>query len=85
MIRPRLSQDAILHWESYGTEQDAALLAYDRAMSETGIYKDRQVPVPGENGEMEAYGWLEHTARRTSQATRREMLSIIKKQGFGMK
>ena len=85
MIRPRLSQEAILHWESYNTEQDAALLAYDQVMIETGIYTDRQVPVPGRDGEMEAYGWIEHTARRTSQVTRKEMLSIIKKQGFGMK
>lgn len=85
MIRPRFSQDAILHWEGYNTEQDDALLAYDQVMIETGIYTNRQVPVPGKNGEMEAYGWLEHTARRTSQTTRKEMLSVIQKQGFGMK
>ena len=84
-IRPRLSQEVILHWESYDIEQENALLAYDQAMIATGIYKDRQVAVPGQEGEMEAYGWLEHTARRTSQPVRAEMLSIIQKQGFGMK
>jgi len=84
MIRPRLSQEAILHWENYNTDQDAVLLEYDQVMSETGIYTDRQVPVPGKEGEMEAYGWLEHTARRTSARRRTEMSSIIQKQGFGM-
>ncbi len=84
-IRPRLSQDAILHWGEYQHDQDAALQAYDKAMIETGIYKGRQVDVPGKDGEMEAYGWLEHTARRTSQPKREGMLSVIKAQGFEMK
>ncbi|MBT3339034.1 MAG: NADPH-dependent oxidoreductase [Anaerolineae bacterium] len=84
-IRPRLSQEAILHWEEYEQDQDAALYAYDKAMIETGIYNGRQVDVPGKEGEMEEYGWLEHTARRTSGLVRAEMLSVIKKQGFGMK
>jgi len=85
MIRPRLPQEAILHWEKYDPEQDAALQAYDRTMVQTGIYKGRQVDVPGKVGEMEDYGWLEHTARRTSQPTRTELLNAVKAQGFGMK
>lgn len=84
-IRPRLSQNAILHWEEYDLEQDEALLHYDRAMIETGIYKGRQVNVPGVDGEMEDYGWLEHTARRTSTPKRIDLLSAVKAQGFGMK
>ncbi len=84
-IRPRLPQEAILHWESYNPDQDNALLAYDQTMIETGIYKDRQVPTPDKEGEMESYGWMEHTARRVSQLVRPGMRAIIEKQGFGLK
>lgn len=84
-IRPRLPQDAVLHWERYNPNQDDALHTYDRTMIETGVYKGRQVQVPEKEGEMEEYGWLEHTARRTSQPKRTEMLSVVKAQGFGMK
>jgi FMN reductase (NADPH) len=84
-IRPRLPLDAILHWEAYNPDQDAALHAYDRAMIETGIYKGRQVEISDSTDEMEDYGWLEHTARRTSQPKRTEMLGVVKSQGFGMK
>ncbi len=63
--RPRLPTQTILHWESYDcSDEEEALLEYDRAMVETGIYDGRQVPVPGVDGEMEDYGWREHTARR---------------------
>lgn len=85
LIRPRLSQDSILHWEQYDPEQDAALQAYDQAMVETGIYKGRQVAVPGADEKVEDYGWLEHTARRTSQPKRTDLLSVVKAQGYGMK
>ena len=85
MIRPRLSQESILHWEKYELDQEAALLAYDRTMIETGIYKGRQVDIPGKEGEIEEYGWLEHTARRTSQPLRPDLLAVIRSQGFGMK
>jgi len=84
-IRPRLPQEAILHWESYNPDQDAALLSYDQTMIETGIYKDRQVPIPGKEGQTESYGWMEHTARRVSQKVRPEMRAIIEKQGYGLK
>ncbi len=84
-IRPRLPLGAILHWEQYNPDQDAALHAYDRAMVETGIYKGRQVDAPGKTDEVEEYGWLEHTARRTSQPKRTDLLTVVKRQGFGMK
>ncbi|MCF6278364.1 MAG: NADPH-dependent oxidoreductase [Anaerolineales bacterium] len=83
-LRPRLPLEAVLHWESYNPDQDDALLAYNQTMIETGIYKNRQEPPPGQEGETEAYGWLEHTARRASQPRRAEMLPVIRKQGFGM-
>ena len=84
-IRPRLPVEAVLHWERYDTsEEEKHLRAYDRAMIETGIYKGRQVPVPGIEGEVEDYGWQEHSARRTSTAYRTEMKGILKKRGFAL-
>lgn len=85
-IRPRLGLSAMLHWECYDrTGEDAALLEYDRAMIDTGIYDGRQVSVPGKPGEMEDYGWTEHSARRASQAVRTELKAVLEQQGFGMK
>ena len=84
-IRPRLPQEAILHWESYNLNQDEALFAYDQTMIETGIYDNRQVPVKGKEGEMESYGWMEHTARRVSNPARPKLRSSIEKQGFELK
>jgi hypothetical protein len=83
--RPRLPLSAILHREHYNAEQDDALRAYDRAMAETGIYDNRQVPVPGKPAETERYGWLEHTARRVSQKYRVELRAILEEQGFALK
>jgi FMN reductase (NADPH) len=85
-IRPRLPLDAVLHWERYGTQGEAeALATYDWAMIETGIYKGRQVPVPGRKEEMTAYGWLEHSARRASRELRTELRRVLAEQGFGLK
>ena len=64
-VRPRLPIHAVLHWQKYHPDQDQALYEYDREMFETGLYQERQVPVPGKSGEMEDYGWLEHSARRS--------------------
>ena len=84
-IRPRLPLEAILHWERYDTEgEETALQAYDQAMIETGIYRGRQVPVPGAVGELEEYGWLEHSARRASQAVRTGLREVLEQQGFGL-
>ena len=84
-IRPRLPLAAILHWETHDkSREDAALHAYDQAMIETGIYDGRQVPVPGKEGEMEEYGWLEHTARRVSRPNRVHLRGVIENQGFAL-
>jgi len=83
-IRPRLGLDAVIHWESFNSEQDDALHAYDKAMIETGIYDGRQVPVPGQEDEMEEYGWLEHSARRVIAPKREHILPVLRSQGFGM-
>jgi FMN reductase (NADPH) len=84
--RPRLPQQAVLHWEGYSSQrQDEALLAYDKAMAATGIYNNRQVPVPGKPDEMEDYGWLEHSARRVSQPLRTELRQILLEQWFELR
>ena len=83
-VRPRLATSAILSWERYAETSDATLREYDRIMAATGIYQGRQVPVPGRPGEMEDYGWLEHSARRAEQALRTELRAVLKRQGFGL-
>ena len=84
-IRPRLPLRAVLHWERYNPDQDQALHQYDVEMAATDIYEDRQAPVVDKPGEMEAYGWLEHSARRVSQPTRIELREILEEQGFLLK
>jgi len=84
-IRPRLPTSAMLHWETYHQNQDQALHDYDRKMIETGIYKGRQVPVPGKPDEMEDYGWLEESARRVSQPHRTNLRHVLRDQGFDLK
>lgn len=84
--RPRLPLEAVLHWERYDSSaQDGALAEYDQDMAATGIYAGRQVPVPGRPGEMEDYGWTEHSARRVSQAHRTHLRAVVENQGFGLK
>jgi FMN reductase (NADPH) len=84
-VRPRLPTSAILYWERYDPQpRDAALHEYDRTMIATGIYEGRQVPVPGKPGQVEDYGWLEHSARRVSQAARTELRDILRRQGFAL-
>lgn len=85
LIRPRLGLEAVLHWEGYNPEQDAALLAYDREMAATGIYEGRQVEIPGKPGQMEEYGWLEHTARRVAEPMRPGLRAVLEEQGFLLK
>ncbi len=86
-IRPRLPLDEILHWEAYDTRgQDERLRGYDRAMNATGIYRGRQVAAAGATPQPpEVYGWMEHAARRVSQAIRIGLKGVITSQGFGLK
>jgi FMN reductase (NADPH) len=86
LIKPRLPLHSVLHWETYDhSEEEQDLCNYDELMIATGIYKDRQVPVPGKPGEMEIYSWTEHSARRVSQAVRTHLRLTLEKQGFGLK
>jgi FMN reductase (NADPH) len=84
-IRPRLPLAAILHWETYDrSEEDEALYSYDRVMTETGIYRGRQVPVSGVDEEIDDYGWLEHSARRASKPIRTDLRAVLRDQGFDL-
>jgi FMN reductase (NADPH) len=85
-LRPRLPLRAVLHWEVYDrSEEDEALREYDRAMAETGIYQDRQRAVPWIEGEVEDYGWMEHSARWVCQPSRTLLRDVLSRQGFELK
>lgn len=85
-IRPRLPLQAILHWEEYDATGEAEAVArYDQAMIDTEIYRGRQVPAPGREGEMENYGWQEHSARRVSQPVRTSLRQVLDEQGFALR
>ncbi len=83
--RPRLPLREVLHWEVYNREsQDEALRQYDREMIATGIYKGRQVQVPGSEDEWEELGWMEQSAKRASRSIRVDLRSKLFDQGFGL-
>jgi FMN reductase (NADPH) len=85
-VRPRLPLEAVLHWDQYEVSGEVqALRAYDEAMVKTGIYRGRQVPVPGVEGKMEDYGWMEHSARRMSKPVRTGLRRVLEKQGFELR
>jgi FMN reductase (NADPH) len=83
LIRPRLPIAAVLHWDTYQMEDQRYLKEYDLAMIDTGIYKGRQVD--GINMDSEDYGWMEHSARRTSKPSRPHLRKSILNTGFTMK
>jgi nitroreductase len=84
--KPRLPLRSILHWESYNLEsQEESMHAYDSAMIATGIYKGRQVAVPGKPEELEDYSWTEQAARRVSVGVRTGLRSDLEKQGLCLK
>lgn len=84
--RPRIATSSIIHWEKYHpVSEEADLADYDQQMIETGIYAGRQVPIPGREGEMEAYSWQEHSARRVSAPKREFLKNVLHQQGFELK
>jgi len=87
LIRPRLPLDAVLHWETYAADdEEAHLQAYDEAMIATGIYDGRQVATAGTTSvEEKAYGWMEHSARRSAQVVRPHLREVLRNQGFELK
>ena len=86
ILRPRLPLSAVLHWEHYDcTREDEMLAEYDQAMVATGIYNGRQVAAPGKEGQMEDYGWTEHSVRRVSQPARTHLREVLLAQGFELR
>ena len=83
MIRLRLPLDAILQWGKYQDDDLAHLKTYDRSMIDTGIYTNRQVDK--EDQEVEKYGWMEHSARRTSKPSRPHLRTSIIDSGYSLK
>jgi len=83
--RPRLPLREVLHWQTYNQEShEETLREYDREMIATGIYKRRQVQVPGSEVEWEDLGWLEQSAKRASKSLRINLRRILFDQGFGL-
>ena len=81
-IRPRLPLSAVLHWESYHSDDQVYLKEYDQWMIETGIYQGRQVDKESDPSQ---YGWMEHSARRSSKPSRPHLRESIVNAGFTMK
>ena len=79
-IRPRLPLGAILHWDVYRQDDTSYLEEYDQAMIDSGIYQGRQIDL--ENQDPIQYGWLEHSARRSSKPSRPHLRESILKAGF---
>jgi hypothetical protein len=79
-IRPRLPLGAILHWDIYQEDDLNHLKAYDQEMIATGIYGGRQVDK--QDQAPNAYGWMEHSARRSSKPSRPHLLNTILESGF---
>ncbi len=84
-IRPRLPLEAVLHWETYQSDHEAHLRAYDQTMIETGIYDNRQVDSDSEEHPQDEYGWMEHSARRASKVHRPGLREALLRAGFEMK
>jgi len=83
MIRPRLPLEAVLHQETYQENDLEYLVEYDQVMVGTGIYGGRQVD--REDRDPEDYGWMEHSARRSSKPSRPNLKQAIMKSGFQIK
>jgi nitroreductase len=93
-VKPRLPLKGVYFDGAYDAEAvTGAIEEYDRAMLESGIYKDREIPMDevekSEGGEtQDHYGWIEHSARRISsrdpERSRAHLRSVLEKAGFGL-
>lgn len=82
-IRPRLPLNSVLHWKKYNQDDQEYLKEYDNKMIDTGIYSGRQVGSKQTNQIL--YGWMEHSARRVSQAYRVELREVLAEIGYYLK
>ncbi len=93
-VKPRIPDYGMHHKETYNPEQfRKAVEEYDKIIAETGLYKNRNYPLPEGADEQEAqsrpYGWAEHSARRISDgspgALRITLRPFLEKIGFKLK
>ena len=91
-LRPRLQWKGVVHHERYDAASYAAAHRdYDRAMHETRIYEGRHIDLSSrvagwtDKTPADAYGWIQHTARRwiDPAAARPDMRPFLDRQGFG--
>ena len=82
-VRPRLPLNAVLHWNKYNHDDQVYLEEYDKTMIATGIYKDRQIE--SDQDKQISYGWMEHSARRISQAFRIGLREVLVEIGYLLK
>ncbi len=93
-VKPRISDSGMHHRETYNAElfRDA-VAKYDELIIESGLYKNRNYPLPVDANEDAAesrpYGWSEHSARRISDgspgALRISLRPFLEKIGFKLK
>lgn len=93
-VKPRLPEEATVHYETYSTAQlDEKLAEYDETMISRRTYDGRRVSMAGEP-EMHGidYGWTEHTARRctrpetiaASSSLRENLKKVLENRGFNL-
>jgi nitroreductase len=93
-VKPRLPLKGVYFDGSYDPKAvEEAIEEYDRVMLESGIYKDREIPLDEvertTGSEAPAhYGWIEHSARRVSsknpERARIGLRSAIERAGLGL-
>jgi nitroreductase len=80
-VRPRLAQEAVLHYETYSAERQVKPIErYNEIMR--GFYDQQKMNVDG--------NWSLHSARRVESAKalggdRAHLLEILRERGFGMR
>jgi FMN reductase [NAD(P)H] len=90
--KPRLPSESVVHYEQYSSDElEQQVEAYDATMIANGLYAGRHVAAAEPNIANAAYGWAEHTARRTSKpetlagpstALREHLKDSIESRGF---
>jgi len=93
-VKPRIPDYGLHHRETYDTDRfRKAVEEYDRTIAETGLYRNRNYPLPDGADKTAAqsrpYGWAEHSARRISdgspEALRITLRPFLEKIGFKLK
>ncbi len=91
MIKPRLPQPAVVHFEEYSDTTLAQLLQeYDDTVRATGLYEGahRKLAAPDGRDVPADYSWSEHSARRAATnnpaTLRTHMKNFLEERKFGL-